>query len=143
MVEDFELDSRLRAAGPLVTDWPLCQLRLRDDRRFPWLLLIPRRAGIVELTDLDPDDYRALCVEIRAAVELLRALLQPDKTNVATLGNQVAQLHVHVIARFHGDAAWPDPVWGKGEAEPYPVAERDVVVARIAAAAGRAPGSPA
>jgi diadenosine tetraphosphate (Ap4A) HIT family hydrolase len=105
--------------------------------------LIPRRAGIVELTDLDPDDYRALCVEIRAAVELLRDLLQPDKTNVATLGNQVPQLHVHIIARFRTDPAWPDPVWGKGEAEPYPADEREAVVARIAAAARRAPGTPA
>jgi diadenosine tetraphosphate (Ap4A) HIT family hydrolase len=136
----FELDPRLAAAGPAVTDWPLCQLRLRDDRRFPWLLLIPRRPGIVELTDLDAGGYRRLCVEVRTAVELVRELFRPDKTNVATLGNQVPQLHVHVIGRFRGDAAWPDPVWASGEAVPYAPDARDDVVARIAAAAaGRVP----
>jgi diadenosine tetraphosphate (Ap4A) HIT family hydrolase len=142
MVPVFELDPGLAMAGPPIADWPLCQLRLRDDRRFPWLLLIPRRPGIVELTDLDEADYRQLCAEMRAAVGLLRALFRPDKTNVATLGNQVPQLHVHIVARFRTDSAWPEPIWGKGEAEPYPPDERAAVVARIAAAARPGPASP-
>lgn len=135
MVAGFVLDPRLAAAGPLVADWPLCQIRLRDDRRFPWLLLIPRRPGIVELTDLDEADYGRLCAEIRAAIGLARELFRPDKTNVATLGNQVPQLHVHVIARFRADPAWPDPVWASGPAQPYPPPELAAGVALIAAAA--------
>ena len=83
-----------------VADWPLAQLRLKDDARFHWLLLVPRRADIVELTDLDEADYGQLTAEILSATRLVQEVARPDKTNVATLGNLVPQLHVHVIARF-------------------------------------------
>lgn len=120
MSEGFELDPRLAAGSEAVTDWPLCQIRLKDDARFPWLMLIPRQAGIVELTDLTAADYAQLTAEILAATRLLQEVARPDKVNVATLGNVVAQMHVHVIGRFHSDVAWPDPVWchGAGPAMP-------------------------
>jgi diadenosine tetraphosphate (Ap4A) HIT family hydrolase len=116
----FTLDQQLADSSALVLDWPLSQLRLKDDRRFPWLLLVPRRPAIAEFTDLDPDDYRLLCAEILAASKLLQEVAAPDKLNVGMLGNIVAQMHVHVIGRFHTDAAWPGNVWAAGDGAPYP-----------------------
>ena len=115
----FNLDPRLRDDSIPVADLGLCSLRLMDDRRFPWLLLIPRRPGCVELLDLQAEDQAQLGREILAVSGALKDRLQPDKLNVAALGNQVAQLHVHVIARFRDDAAWPGPVWGVGQALPW------------------------
>jgi diadenosine tetraphosphate (Ap4A) HIT family hydrolase len=114
MQEPFVVDPRIEGSSVPVADWPLTQIRLKDDARFHWLLLLPRRAGIVELTDLAEADYLQLNAEILAACRLLGDIARPDKTNVATLGNVVPQLHVHVIARFTSDPAWPDPVWCHG-----------------------------
>jgi diadenosine tetraphosphate (Ap4A) HIT family hydrolase len=112
--EGFELDPRLAAGSAPVADWPLCRVLLKDDARFHWLLLVPRRAGAVELTDLAPADQAALWDEILRASRLVQAVARPDKLNVAALGNVVPQLHVHVIGRSAGDPAWPDPVWCHG-----------------------------
>ncbi len=115
----FALDSRLAGETLQVADLDLCSLRLMNDCRFPWLLLIPRRPGCVEVLDLQNTDQARLGQETLALAQLLRAWLNPDKINIAALGNQVAQLHVHVIARFRTDCAWPAPVWGVGPAQPY------------------------
>lgn len=125
----FALDPRLAADTRPVGDLPLSRVLLMDDARFPWLVLVPRRAGLVELDDLPRDDRITLLDEIDLAGRVLRALAAPDKLNVAALGNVVAQLHVHVVARFRGDAAWPRPVWGVGERAPYP---DDAAAERIA-----------
>jgi diadenosine tetraphosphate (Ap4A) HIT family hydrolase len=114
----FYLDERL-AADSL----PLCQtemslLRVSRDARFPWLILIPQRAGLADLVDLAPDDETRVMADVRAASLALRQATGCDKLNVASLGNMVRQLHVHIVARFEGDAAWPGPIWGVGEAEP-------------------------
>lgn len=90
-----------------------------NDRRFPWLLLVPRRADCVEILDLSPEDQLLLWSEIRDVARVLQSITSADKLNIAALGNQVAQLHVHVIARHRTDDAWPAPVWGVGQAEPY------------------------
>lgn len=120
----FEVDPRLLADSIEVMDLPLCAVRLVDDSRWPWVLLIPRRAGARELFDLDAPD-RALLVEEAAGVARALTGVGPcDKTNIATLGNMVPQMHVHVIARQIGDAAWPGPVWGIGKPVPYSRAER-------------------
>jgi diadenosine tetraphosphate (Ap4A) HIT family hydrolase len=138
--DPFTLDPRLASDSLPLGSWPLCELRLMNDRRFPWLLLIPRRAGLVEVTDLADSDYGRLATEIRAATRLVIDLESPDKTNVATLGNMVSQLHVHVIGRFHGDPAWPRPVWCAEGARPYRRGELPGLLARWAAAvATRAP----
>jgi diadenosine tetraphosphate (Ap4A) HIT family hydrolase len=108
----FELDPRLAGDSIAVGVLMLSELRLMDDARYPWLLLVPRRARMVEIIDLDDGDQTQLFDEVRQCARALRDLLRPDKLNVAALGNQVTQLHVHVIARFHGDDAWPRPVWG-------------------------------
>ena len=119
----FALDPRLAAGSLPLADWPLCHLRLKDDPRFPWLLLVPRRSGAVELTDLDDAAHAQLVVELRAALRRLAALARPDKTNVATLGNLVPQLHIHVVGRFRGDAGWPRAIWCLPAGEPYPAAQ--------------------
>lgn len=97
----------------------LSELRLMDDTNHPWLILVPRVPDAIELVDLEPAQRAALSSEIDAASLLLLQLFKPDKLNVAALGNLVPQLHVHVIARFHNDIAWPRPVWGSATAKPY------------------------
>ena len=119
MTAEFALDARLAADSTPVIDLPLCSVRLMNDARFPWLLLVPRRAGMSEIHDLDEGDQEQLWREIRSATRALRAVAPCDKLNIGALGNIVRQLHVHVVARVVGDAAWPGPVWGSGVARPY------------------------
>ena len=120
----FRLDPRLAADTHPIGDLPLSRLLLMDDARFPWLVLVPRIAGARELIDLGDGDQRALLAEIAAVGRAFELLLKPDKLNIAALGNVVAQLHVHMIARYTTDAAWPQPVWGRGERAAYAVAAR-------------------
>ncbi|MFN3352579.1 MAG: HIT domain-containing protein, partial [Brevundimonas sp.] len=105
----------------------------QDDARFPWLILIPRRAGLVELDELSREDRLALMDEIVRAGEVVRRLAEPpvEKLNVAAIGNVTAQLHVHVVGRRRDDGLWPDPVWGRGPAVPYAPAERARLLASI------------
>jgi diadenosine tetraphosphate (Ap4A) HIT family hydrolase len=130
----FTLDPRLESSSHLVADWPLCQMRLKDDTRFPWLLLVPRRRDLVELTEMAADDYTALNAEILRACRLLQTVARPKKLNVATLGNVVAQMHIHVIGRFTSDPAWPDAVWCHGNGLTYSMAERAAMVEQLRAA---------
>jgi diadenosine tetraphosphate (Ap4A) HIT family hydrolase len=110
----FAPDPRLAADSHLLAEGPLSQLRLMDDTRFAWIVLVPRRAEAVEWIDLDGGAQRLLLAEVNRAGALLRATGPCDKLNVGALGNLVRQLHVHVVARLVGDAAWPGPVWGAG-----------------------------
>jgi diadenosine tetraphosphate (Ap4A) HIT family hydrolase len=119
VTSSFELDARLAADTIAVGDLPLCAVLLLDDARFPWFVLVPRRADASELTDLDEADASLLMGELRTAVRVLTELAKPDKVNIGALGNQVSQLHVHVVARFLSDPAWPGPVWGFGTRAPY------------------------
>ena len=127
----FGLDPRLAADSLLVADGPLSQLRLMDDARFPWLVLVPRVAGAEEWLDLDGTAQRQLLAEINLAGRLLRALGPVHKLNIGALGNIVRQLHVHVVARSEGDDAWPGPVWGSGARVPYPANERETRLAAL------------
>ncbi|WP_027485673.1 HIT family protein [Rhodanobacter sp. OR87] len=110
----FALDPRLAADTRAVASLPLCELLLMDDARWPWLILVPRRAGLVEIADLHGDEQAVLWQEANRAAAALRAVTPCDKLNLGALGNIVRQLHVHVIARVEGDPAWPGPVWGHG-----------------------------
>jgi diadenosine tetraphosphate (Ap4A) HIT family hydrolase len=110
----FELDPRLAADSQLLAQGPLSQLRLMQDLRFPWLLLVPRVAGASEWLGLDTARQQLLLAELDAAAKALRAWQACDKLNIGALGNIVRQLHVHLVARREGDAAWPGPVWGVG-----------------------------
>ncbi len=128
---DFVLDPRLDADTTPVAELGLSTLRLARDARFPWLILVPRRGGMVEIIDLEDGDRAILFDEITGVSRALRDVTGCDKLNVAALGNQVRQLHVHVIARFETDPAWPGPIWGRGEAVAYEAAARDRLVARL------------
>ena len=128
----FELDKRLAADSFVIADLDLCRLLLMNDSRYPWLVLVPRLHGLVELTDLDRARQHQLLDEIHRADTALRQLGSFDKLNVAALGNVVSQLHVHVIARRIGDDAWPAPVWGRDIAQPYDDATRILAQLRLA-----------
>ena len=127
---DFTLDPRLAADTVEVGDLALCRVLLMDDARFPWLILVPRRAGLTEITDLAEADAAALWQEIRLTTGVIQALAKPDKVNVGALGNVVAQLHVLVVGRFRSDPAWPGPVWGFETRKPYPLHARAQLIER-------------
>ena len=136
---DFAPDAAFQAGSVFAADWPLCHVRLQDDARFPWLILIPRVAGAVELDDLTADQRAVLMEETVRAGRLARDLgaragRPVDKLNVATIGNVTAQLHVHVVGRRRDDGLWPDPVWGRGPAVPYERAIRAAALEAIRAA---------
>jgi diadenosine tetraphosphate (Ap4A) HIT family hydrolase len=110
----FALDERLARDTLVVGDMPLCRVLLMNDSRWPWLVLVPRREGAVELTDLDAADRAVLVAEAASAAAFLKAHTGALKINFGALGNIVRQLHLHVVARDPGDPAWPGPVWGHG-----------------------------
>ena len=134
----FILDTRLQEDTWLIGDFPLCRLLLSNDSNYPWFILVPRREGISELFQLDDVDQPLMWAETTALAGVLKELFTADKMNVATLGNVVSQLHMHVIARYASDAAWPGPVWGKHPAKPY--SEADVQVIRDKLKAGLSAG---
>ncbi len=107
----FQLHERLAADTAEIAGWPLCLVRLMLDRTYPWLILVPHRPNLKDLHDLEPADHGLFMNEVSRASRALQALYRPDKINVAALGNAVPQLHIHVIARFTSDPAWPNPVW--------------------------------
>ena len=115
----FELDERLKNDSALLTNIGLCQLRLMNDSRWPWLILVPQRPDVSELFELKPLDQAMLTFETNLVAEALKKAKQPVKINVAAIGNIVRQLHVHIIARYENDANWPGPVWGFGQRQPY------------------------
>jgi diadenosine tetraphosphate (Ap4A) HIT family hydrolase len=119
MSDAFTLDPRLEAESFPLGRLKLCETRLFNYARFPWLILVPARAGLVEIIDLDEAGQQLLMREVALAASALKTVTHCHKLNVAALGNQVRQLHVHVIARFESDAAWPNPVWGLGARVPY------------------------
>ena len=112
MGAEFLLHERLAADTLTLDHWPLCEVLLAKDATYPWLILVPRRVGLRDFDDLAPEDLDTASREIVRASRALKSVFRPEKLNVAALGNQVPQLHVHVIARFRDDPAWPGPVWG-------------------------------
>ena len=131
MSNPFELDPRLAADTFLVGETPLNQVLLMNDARYPWLILVPRRGDTTEPFELSEADQAQLWRESMRLGQAMKAHFAADKLNIAALGNQVAQLHVHHVARFHTDDAWPGPVWGVGSAVPYSDAARDVLIGEL------------
>ena len=123
----WQLDQQLRDDTVPIGDLPLCRVLLNNDGNYPWLILVPRRENLVELTDLNESGRATLMREIAQVSAALKAHTHCHKLNVAALGNVVAQLHVHVIARFRTDPAWPDPVWGKVKRFPHDKEQRDLL----------------
>lgn len=118
-METFDLHERLANDSVAVGDLSLCRVLLMNDCRFPWAILVPRRAGSAELHDLPPADRARLIDEITLVSAALKKVSGAQKMNIGALGNIVRQLHIHVVGRNEGDDAWPGPVWGAGERVPY------------------------
>lgn len=114
----FFLDSKLKADTFFVTDLKISRVLLMNNANYPWLILVPRRPDLVELTDLTFDKQIEVLREINLVSQILQRKFQPHKLNIGALGNVVRQLHIHVIARFENDAAFPKPVWGEAS-KPY------------------------
>ena len=115
----FKLDPQLEQDTILISDWHLCQVRLMNDSRYPWVILIPKVDGVSEIHELAEEQQQLLLGESMRLSKALDQLFSPHKLNIAALGNMVRQLHVHHIVRFENDASFPRPVWGVGDAVPY------------------------
>lgn len=127
----FILDDTLAKVSHSIGKMRICEARLLDDTRWPWIMLVPERAGCEDLHDLKAADLAKAMEDMRDAANCLQKLVPCDKINVGSLGNMVRQLHIHVIARSEGDANWPGPVWGFEKAIPYDAAARDAFIAKI------------
>jgi diadenosine tetraphosphate (Ap4A) HIT family hydrolase len=137
----FVLDGRLAADSIGLGRLAACEVRLMDDARWPWLILVPMRPGMSEFHDLAPRDLPLVAADVALASARLKALTGALKINTGALGNIVRQLHFHVIARKEGDQAWPGPVWGFGARQPYRDEEKAALAetyrAAILASGGR------
>ncbi|WP_406856201.1 HIT domain-containing protein [Alsobacter sp. KACC 23698] len=133
----FALDPQLAADACTVGDLTLSRVLLMKHARYPWLILVPRRAGVREILDLADAEQACLFGEITQASRVVQTLFRPDKLNIGAIGNMVAQLHVHVVGRFKTDEAWPRPVWGAGSPTPYGAAELEERLAMLSRAFGR------
>lgn len=130
------LDPALQRDTVFVCAMPRCDVLLMDDSRFPWLVLVPRLPGLVELFDLERSDLAAVMGEAAMAGRTLKSVTGAAKINIGALGNIVRQLHIHVVARRETDPAWPGPVWGFGERQPYISRFREGMRLKIAEALG-------
>lgn len=130
----FVLDGRLEADSEQVMWLGLCELRVMNDRRWPWLLLVPQRSGAAEIHEMTPLDQAMLTFETNMVAQALKTVTGCTKINSAALGNIVRQLHIHVVARSEGDPGWPGPIWGHGTREPYKRPELHQFAQRIKAA---------
>lgn len=115
----FSLHPRLAADTIELGDLPLCKVLLMNDMHYPWLILVPRKEGLREIHELPDEEQIQLIRESSFVSQRMAQTLSATKMNIGALGNMVPQLHVHHIARYENDAAWPAPVWGKHPAEPY------------------------
>ncbi|AQS40973.1 MAG: Histidine triad (HIT) protein [Candidatus Tokpelaia hoelldobleri] len=132
----FMLDSRLQQDMAFIVSLGLSELLLMNDKRWPWLILVPRIAGAEEVHSLPRLQQAQLMEEISTVAAALRDVTGCEKINIGALGNIVRQLHIHLIARNSGDANWPNPVWGFGRREPYTGTAVQDIVARIQARCG-------
>lgn len=132
-MNNIVLDERLEADTFPVTELPLCRVLLMNDTRFAWVILVPRQPGASEVFDLDEESQQQFWREASALGAAMKEAFEGDKINIAALGNVVSQLHVHVIVRHKNDAAWPGPVWGLGNAEPYTTDQQASVRAQLLA----------
>ena len=131
-MNDFILHSKLAADTFEVLSLEVSQLLLMNDARYPWLILVPQVSGMRDLHNLSTKQYQAVTQEIVQVSEVLESVAQAHKMNVGALGNMVPQLHIHIIARQTNDAAWPAPVWGVGEAQPYSQDAAKTLIQQIA-----------
>ena len=115
----FSLDKRIERDSFLLAELPLCQLRLQNDQRYPWLVLVPKIDNVTEVHDLNEQQVIQLIKESSSVSRVLKDLTDCKKVNVANLGNVCEQLHWHIVARNEADLTWPGPIWGVGNAIPW------------------------
>lgn len=125
------LHPQLKTDTFFVKNLALCRVLLMNNALYPWVILVPMREHLKEITDLTADDYALLCKEIHSMCTHMQDMWAPDKMNIGALGNMVSQLHIHLIARFEKDAAWPKPVWGQAS-QPYTKDQAQEVIQRLA-----------
>lgn len=127
----FELHPQLAKDTDVIGHFPLCVALLHKDSAVPWVILVPKKANLKELHHLPMHEQQQFLLESQAINQALEALFQPDKLNLGALGNMVPQLHIHHIARFKGDIAWPGPVWGNTQGETRSEAEQDTMLNKL------------
>lgn len=127
----FTLDPRLHQDTIEIAEFSLSKVLLMNDARYPWVILVPKITGLTEVFELTDAEQHQLMVESNFVAAKLKSMVQADKMNIAALGNVVSQLHIHHVARFIQDEAWPAPVWGKGQAVAYSEHEADAVIAQL------------
>ncbi len=127
----FEVDKRLVQDAIILGDFSLSRVLLMNDSRYPWLVLVPRIADASEVFELRAEQQQQLWQETNAVARVLKVVFQADKINIATLGNVVKQLHMHIVVRMQNDSTWPAPVWGKGTAVPYTAEQLAQIQARL------------
>lgn len=132
--QQFELDPQLASDTVVLGKFPLSLVLLSRDANYPWCILVPRRKGLREVHHLSADDRIQLSNESCHLAEVMADLFVPDKMNIAALGNMVPQLHIHHVARFNSDAAWPKPIWGVVEAKSYEAADLEGRMSRLRSA---------
>ncbi|WP_249975923.1 HIT domain-containing protein [Vreelandella olivaria] len=123
-MDTFALDPRLEADSLPLADLPLSRALLMNDARYPWVILVPRVPSISEVFELSQEDQEQLWRETTALGAAMKEAFHGDKLNIATLGNVVSQLHIHLVVRYQDDASWPAPVWGNGSAKPYALTQQ-------------------
>lgn len=131
LMSNFQLDSRLAADTVLIDSLKVCEVRLMNDRRWLWVILVPKLANVEEIHTLSPGDQAQITIETSLVATVLKDLTNCTKINTAAIGNIVRQLHIHVIARNENDANWPGPVWGFGERQAYEDSELTKIVRNI------------
>lgn len=127
----FVLNERLENDTVFIGRLRLSAVLLMKDRSFPWVILVPERKDIGEIHELAKEDRLTLVEEMACVSRMLEDIYRPDKINIGALGNLVPQLHIHIIARFRKDRAWPGPVWGNASPEPYSGTELTEAVTRL------------
>ena len=131
MIQDFQLHPQLAADCIQVGRLPLSLLLLFNDARYPWFVLVPQRKAVTEIFELAEDDQRQLWQESAQLSKFMKHAFHAEKLNIGALGNLVPQLHVHHIARYRNDPAWPGPAWGHSPPEPY---EKHAISERVSMA---------
>lgn len=129
----FKLDPKLEADTHFLGDFDLCRVLLMNDSQYPWIILVPRKEGAIEIFDLSDDEQHQLMLESNFLLEAMAKYFKADKMNVANLGNVVAQLHVHHVARFEDDASWPGPIWGASAPQAYGQSELQEMFEKVSA----------
>lgn len=129
-MDEFILDKKLQEDSFFIDNLSLCQLRLINNADFPWVILVPRLNNVSEIIELSPNDYHQLNLEILSVSKTVESLFSPDKLNIATIGNVVSQLHIHIVARYKNDKLFPKTVWGHAFNK-YTNSEEEKIIEKI------------